>query len=114
MLGRDIFGGNLSGPKIFITDDSSAEQLAIKSSCPRSTHFLCTLHVLQAVWRWLIQAKNKIERTDKAKFYKDFRAIMYATNAIDSEEKYRLAIQNAKFYTNYCQYLEKYWARKEK
>ena len=47
-VGENLFGGQ-HYPKVFITDDSLAEQNAIKSTFPESGNKLCLFHVAQAV-----------------------------------------------------------------
>lgn len=53
---------NKNHPKNFMTDNSAAEIEAIKSVWPESQNLLCIFHVLQAVWRWLWDAKNGINK----------------------------------------------------
>ena len=54
---KEAVGNNLFGvqhyPKVFIADDSLAEQNAIKSTSPESGSKLRLFHVAQADWRWL-------------------------------------------------------------
>ncbi|XP_046981230.1 uncharacterized protein LOC124549906 [Schistocerca americana] len=60
IVGENIFGGNINGPSVFLTDDSQSEQNAIRRCFPNTKTLLCIFHVLQAVWRWLLKAKNAI------------------------------------------------------
>ncbi|CAN8026041.1 unnamed protein product, partial [Ixodes persulcatus] len=48
----DCFGG-AHAPQAFMTDDSSAEKAALRTTWPESTQLLCHFHVGQAEWRWL-------------------------------------------------------------
>ena len=57
-VGENMFGDQ-QYPKVFITDDSLAEQNAIKSPLPENGSKLCLFHVGQAVWRWLWNSVNK-------------------------------------------------------
>jgi hypothetical protein len=49
-VGENWFGGQ-HYPKVFITDDSFAEQNAMKSTFPESGSKLCLFHVAQSLWR---------------------------------------------------------------
>lgn len=49
-LPKESFGG-FGFPKIFMTDDSSAERNALKNVFPESRRLLCIFHVCQAMWR---------------------------------------------------------------
>ena len=63
-VGEKLFGGQ-HYPKVFITDDSLAEQNAIKSTFPDSEFKLSLFHVSQAVWRWLRNSVNKVALGDR-------------------------------------------------
>ena len=63
-VGGNLFGGQYY-PKVFITDDSSAEQNAMKSAFPESGSKLCLFHVAQAAWRWLWNSVNKVALGDR-------------------------------------------------
>lgn len=109
LLRGTIFGGHEEGPKVFMTDDSLAEQKAIKETWPQVKCLLCIFHVLQAVYRWLSRLKNGIPKAQQTKIYKDFRNILYSNNIDEMLKKYELAVENAKMYPNYLNYLNTYW-----
>jgi len=44
---------------------SSAEINALKHNWPNSKHLLCVFNILQAVWRWLWETKNKIPKENE-------------------------------------------------
>ena len=44
----------------FMTDDSHALKNALHSVFPSVRQLLCHFHLLQALWRWLSNAKNRI------------------------------------------------------
>lgn len=56
---------NQSHLNIFITDDAFGEINALKEIWPESKTFLCIFHVCQAVWRWLWDKNNEIEKIDE-------------------------------------------------
>ena len=49
-------------PANIITDDSLAERDGLHQTWPSSCLFLCTFHVLQSMWRWLLCSKNGIHK----------------------------------------------------
>lgn len=50
----DALGGRgLVGPKIFMSDDSTAERNALHEAFPQSELLLCIFNILQAAWRYL-------------------------------------------------------------
>ena len=57
--------GTSVGPKVILTDDSTAEQAALQSEWPFSTLLLCSFHFLQRRWTWLYDGKNKIAHGDR-------------------------------------------------
>jgi hypothetical protein len=52
MMNEKSFGGRGGerGPKIFMTDDDSAEKGALRLVWPEADQKLCTFHVLQVHW----------------------------------------------------------------
>jgi hypothetical protein len=53
-----------SGPSIFLTDDDNAQRNALHAHwC--SSILLCIFHLLQAVWRWLLDSTNAINKDDR-------------------------------------------------
>ncbi|CAB5356251.1 unnamed protein product [Rhizophagus irregularis] len=62
---HSCFGrGPLLGPKVILTDDSSAERNALKLCWPEGICLLCSFHVLQAFWRCLHNSKHHINKED--------------------------------------------------
>jgi hypothetical protein len=72
-------------------DNSLAEINAINHNWPDSKHLLCTFHVLQAVWRWLWKAKNKIPQEKRKDIMKSFQNVLYADTITKAEEAYAIA-----------------------
>ena len=52
-------------PSAFMTDDSEAKRGTLASIWPASKEFLCIFHILQAMWRWLWNAKNEVKLCDR-------------------------------------------------
>ena len=50
--------------KAFITDDCDAERNAIKNVWPDGELVLCIFHILQAIWRYIIDSKHHIPKAD--------------------------------------------------
>lgn len=51
-----------SAPAVFVTDDSEAEQEALRKVFPLSKRLLCVFHILQALWRWLTDRDHHISQ----------------------------------------------------
>ena len=66
MLPPHAFGGRgpKTGPDIFMTDDDSGQRGALLDTWKEVIILLCTFHFLQAVWRWLYNSSNNINRDD--------------------------------------------------
>ena len=67
VLPQHAFGGKgaASGPSIFLTDDDSAQRNALRAYWRSSVLLLCIFHFLQAVWRWLLDSTNSINKDDR-------------------------------------------------
>jgi hypothetical protein len=63
-VAENLFGGQ-HYPKVFITDDSFAEQNAIKSTFQDSGSKRCLFHVAQTVWRWLWNSEMLVSVIEK-------------------------------------------------
>ncbi|KAJ8972951.1 hypothetical protein NQ317_000785 [Molorchus minor] len=113
MLGNTIFYGKVEGPQVFMLDDCEAEHIAIRSVWPNSKCLLCVFHVLQSVYRWLVNAKNGIPKNAAMQFFKQFRSIMYSPTVLECEQLYNSAVEAAKEYKNYTQYLHAYWQKRD-
>lgn len=76
-LGKDSFF-HQGYPSAFVTDDCEAEREALAAIWPDSRHFLCIFHVLQAMWRWLCNAKNEIKLCDRKPLMNIMHRLVYA------------------------------------
>ena len=100
---------------MFITDDSLAEQNAIKSTFPKSGTKLGLFHVAQAVWRWLWNSVNKVALGDRKTLMLEFQSIMRSSSIERAEFTYKEACDSAtsKKYGNWRTYLQSLWERRE-
>lgn len=78
LIGPEAFFGAENGPSIFMTDDSVSERNSLSQVWPFSTLLLCLFHVLQAIWRWLQQAKHGILKQDRTHLFRCFKSIIYS------------------------------------
>lgn len=99
--------GCIGYPKIFMTDNSLAEINALNHNWPSSKHLLCVFHVLQAVWRWLWETKNKIPKEKRKYIMKSFQKVLYADTINKAEEAYAAAKHSE--FENWNKYLDSYW-----
>ena len=114
-MGNGIFGGNLY-PQIFMTDDCDAEKNALSAMWSESELRLCIFHVMQAVWRWLLNSKNGILKEDRQILMLEFQSIVNAYSNEESEILYTEALNSttAKKYPHWLAYLDTYWVRRER
>ena len=98
---------------MFITDDSLAEQNAIKSTFPESGSKLCLFHVAQAVWRWLWNSVNEVALGDRKILMQEFQSIMSSSSVEQAELTYKEACYSptSKKYGNWRIYLQSHWER---
>ncbi|KAH6944155.1 hypothetical protein HPB50_002086 [Hyalomma asiaticum] len=62
-----------SAPRVFMTDNSSAEKAALGHTWPSARQLLCHFHVAQAEWRWLTAAKNNVHKDQRRGFMDAFQ-----------------------------------------
>jgi hypothetical protein len=113
-LGNYAFGGKVS-PISFRIDDSRAEYNAVKRIWPDSKIYLCTFHVLQSVWRWLWESKNKISKEDRQELMFLFRQMLYAPNEIEFDEFCEMFFTSdiAMKYANFIDYARAQWLQRK-
>ena len=109
-----MFGGQ-HYPKVFITDNSLAEQNAIKSTFPESGSKLCLFHVAQDAWRWLWNSVNKVALGDWKTLMQEFHRIMRSSSVEQADLIYKEACDShtSKKYGNWRTYLHSHWERRE-
>lgn len=107
------FGGQ-PYPQVIMTDDSDAEQNALRSIWPESTLRLCIFHVNQANWRWLWDSKNKIKKEDRPILMKEFKIILKSISEVQANESFEAAKTSSigSEYPSWQKRLESYWKRR--
>ncbi|XP_066440463.1 uncharacterized protein [Eleutherodactylus coqui] len=87
LLTESAFGGRGQlGPVVFLTDDSKAEQNAIKKVFPSASRLLCIFHILQAAWRWLLDSKHGISKLARQESFTKIRKLLYSSSPEEFEE----------------------------
>ncbi|XP_043240097.1 uncharacterized protein LOC122390827 [Amphibalanus amphitrite] len=76
-LGPDSFFGK-GRPDCFMTDNSTPERKALASVWPDSKQFLCVFHILQQVWRWLLDTKHGIKKDQRQQLLNVTKSLVYA------------------------------------
>ena len=117
VLPKHAFGGNGPevGPSIFLTDDDSAQRNALRAYWRSSVLLLCIFHFLQAVWRWLLDGANLINKNDRQHLMSLFQELVFADTAdkFDTKENEAVSDQTVLRYPNFKDYLEHALERKE-
>ena len=70
--------------KVILTDNCLEERKALKSVWPTVTLLLCIFHVLQQVWRWVVDKNHHIDQHDRPEVFSLFKKALYA----ESEENF--------------------------
>src|SRR5277367_388781 len=110
LVGSAAFNGK-GAPEIIMTDDSEAERNACKRVFPNATLLLCIFHVCQAVWRWLWDSKNGIDKNDRQHLMILFRRIMYANEEEDCDSAFSDLMDDplSQKYPNFRRYIGGLW-----
>ncbi|XP_071947653.1 uncharacterized protein [Antedon mediterranea] len=109
------FGRGAQGPQIAMTDDCQALHLAIHAVYPETSLLLCVFHLLQAMWRWLWDAKNRIAKCDRPSLLGVLKSLVYAESARELNERYEVVTEDpaARKYHKYREHLDSIYQRKE-
>lgn len=104
-----FFGGVSSGPLAFLSDDSEAERQSIHEVFPEATLILCVFHLLQAVWRFLLEGKNNIRKDHHPQLLSPLKKMTFGSSVIALEEAYAEIQANdiASLYPNYLAHCKK-------
>jgi hypothetical protein len=116
LVGDDgFFSRGAQGPDLFMTDDCDAEKRSLNSVWPRAVVLLCTFHVLQAFWRWVLNAKHGIPANERPMLFYLFKDIVYAKTQEECVHRYNtlIADNHAKKHPGYLKHVEDLWRRKE-
>lgn len=77
VLGDCAFYGR-GEPQSFITDNCDAERKALAKTWPTSQRFLCIFHILQQIWRWLLDSKHGIQKNNRQELMAAMKSLVYA------------------------------------
>ncbi|XP_050725432.1 uncharacterized protein LOC127003062 [Eriocheir sinensis] len=105
-IGEDGFFGQ-GGPQNFMTDNCNAERNALAAIWPNSKQYLCIFHVLQQVWRWLLDSKHGINKNDRQELMSAVKLLLHA-ESIDRFEDQLEKVQHHPLlqkYPNFKSYL---------
>lgn len=91
-LGANAFFGRGS-PQSFMTDNCDPERKALAATWPSAQQFLCIFHLVQQVWRWLLDSKHGIPKQSRQELMASAKALVYA-GSIAEFEKVWDALQN--------------------
>ncbi|KAG0717523.1 hypothetical protein GWK47_008026 [Chionoecetes opilio] len=80
-LGPVAFYGK-GAPDCFMTDNCDAERNALKANWPTAQSFLCIFHVLQQVWRWLLDGKHGIDKDSRQELMGLVKSLVYAKSPV--------------------------------
>ena len=117
VLPPHAFGGRgpKAGPQIFMTDDDSGQRGALSDIWKDALLLLCTFHFLQAVWRWLFNSNNNINKEDRQHLMGHFQKLVFST----SEKEFLSAAEGALTdkitvkYPNYQEYVKRSLKRQQ-
>ena len=109
MLPEDAFfySGD-DGPAVFMTDNCSELRDALHAVWPKALLLLCLFHIMQQVWRWLCEGKNKISLPDRKEIMLVFKDMSYEPDAETFKTKYDQITENdtAIKYPHFLLYLD--------
>jgi hypothetical protein len=110
VLPQHAFGGKgaASGPSIFLTDDDSAPRNALRAH-------ICIFHFLQAVWRWLLDSTNAINKHDRQHLMSLCQGLVFADTVekIHVNETQMQTDKKVLKYRNFYDYIKNALERKE-
>ncbi|ELT96289.1 hypothetical protein CAPTEDRAFT_185530 [Capitella teleta] len=86
---KSFYGRGREGPQVFMTDESSVERSALASAFPNSTLILCAFHVLQAFWRFLFEAKNRVARDHRKGIFGRVKLMLFANEEAELVRLYQ-------------------------
>jgi len=67
---------------------------------------------MQALWRWLWDAKHNITKEDRKPLMQNFCAVLYSPDKTEAAQLFSDLIQSADLYTNFQQHIQTLWDRR--
>ena len=117
VLPQHAFGGEgvASGPSIFLTDDDSDQRNALRAYWRSSVLLLCIFHFLQAVWRWLLDRTNSINKDDRQHLMSLCHGLVFADTVekFNANETMMQSDKTVLKYPTFCVYIKNALERKE-
>lgn len=109
-----FFGRQEKGPQVFMTDDSDAERKALHNVYSESTLLLCSFHILQAMWRFLWDAKHKVAKEHRPHLMKLVQRLLYSKTEQDLNSHYDALCMDdtACQYPGFVTYIERLFKRR--
>lgn len=88
-------GRGKDGPKIYMTDDCPAERNSLRSTFKANDLILllCKFHVLQAVWRFLLNSKNGVKGKSRVEIFFLFKQLLNCTDIAKFNKMYDELLQ---------------------
>ncbi|XP_014775784.1 uncharacterized protein LOC106873077 [Octopus bimaculoides] len=103
-----------SGPEIFLTDDSPSESQSLHAVYPDATLLHCVFHILQAFWRFLLEAKNAVRKEDRPHLFSLLKDMIYCDTieALKAKHGEIMNDETLKRYACVQKHLEDIYAKK--
>ena len=83
-----FFGKGKEGPAIFMTDNCVELRDALHSTWPNCILLLCLFHMMQQVWKWLMDQKNAVPKEDRQKLMTFFKSLGYENDIFSFQRLY--------------------------
>ena len=114
-LPEDAFyaNGPEHGPAVILTDNCQEERSALKSVWSSTNMLLCTFHILQQVWWWLLDKNHAISQTDRPPIMSLFKRAVLADTKELFEEYYNELLDKIEPYENASLYFEELYSDRE-
>jgi hypothetical protein len=96
-LPEDAFYGRGcdEGPAVMMTDNCDEERRALQFVWPSVKLLLCTFHILQQVWRWLLDKNHQINQSYRPMILSMFKQALYAKSEDVFESCYNKLLNDA-------------------
>lgn len=88
-LGDCAFYGT-GEPQSFMTDNYDAERKTLAATWSTSQRLLCIFHILQQVWRWLLDSKHGIHKHNRQELMVAMKTLVHSK----SKEEFNYVCEN--------------------